>query len=376
MKKTMLLIVAFILILVSTAYANDKPQTIINEYEFTSRDMNFDYEAPMEITEGEIVYQRKSIDYEIIIEEPIYTTETKIFSKEITKEGLPKKDDAVFEDSIEISEDGYKGYLSLKEIIYTDRKVTGRTASHKVEYDYGLQAVKPDPSPTIDVLYYDEETNINVLVTLSFNKLKKTTKSQWKNNIIVQQTYRSIFNDEYLLNDGTRLTFLSDVPQIEGIEDKILSDMRMDNKNYMIIDSCWTDEAVTKEGITSRLASFTVKRLVTGYKAIYSGRFDIPNMLVYDVTAIYESELTKQVENGTEYTVKAIVTYEEIVETAPDMSDAIPILISTSTGIIGLCGLVIFIIKRRKKKKKNKTSSNLVSSIGQTKIKGRWRRRK
>lgn len=346
MKKIMLLTVAFILILTNTAYADDQPQTIIKEYEFTTSDTSFNYDAPMEIVEDDIIYQRKNINYEIIKEEVIYTTETKTFSQEILKEGLPERDDTLFIDSIDVNEDGYIGLLNLKEIIYTERKVIGRSASHKTEYDLGLQVTKPKPLTTIDVLYFDEETNVNVLATLSFDKLKETTKPHWENNIHVQQMYRSIYEDEYLLNDETRLSFSSDKPQYESIEDKILSNMRLDPKSHIVTDSSWVVETSTEEGITSRLADFVIKRYVTGYKAIYSGSFDIPNMLVYDVTAIYESELSKQVSNGTEYTVKAIVIYEEV----PIENNTITIVVGTTTGVIGLCGLVFFIIKRRKKK--------------------------
>ncbi len=362
MRKIMLLLVAFIFILTTTAHAeetNDQSQTIIKEYEFTTTSINFNYDAPLEIIEDGIIYTRKNIDYEIIKNETIYSIETKIFINEIIIESLTEQDDTLFECAMEINEDGYIGEISLKEIIYTERKVTGRTASHKVEYDYGLQVSKPESLSTIDVLYYDEETNVNVLVTLPFNKLKETTKPYWENNIHVQQTYRSIYEDEYLLIDGTRLSFSSDKPQFEGMENEILNNMRLSPEKNMITDSSWIGDASIEDDITSRLASFIVNRYVTGYKAIYSGSFDIPNMLVYDATAIYESELSKQEPNGTEYTVKAIVTYEEVNEVIPKGN--IPVIAGTSTGVLGLCGLVFFIIKRRKKKNNKKTSSNLIS---------------
>ncbi len=348
MRKITLLLVAFIFILTTTAHADDQVKTVIKEYEFTTTNINCNYDAPLEIDDEGIIYTRKNIDYEIIKNETIYSIETKVFINEIIIEGLAEQDGTLFEDAIEINEDGYIGEISLKEIIYTERKVTGRTASHKVEYDYGLQVSKPEPLSTIDVLYYDEETNVNVLVTLSFNKLKETTKPYWENNIHVQQIYRSIYEDEYLLIDGTRLSFSSDKPQFKGLENEILNNMRLNPEKNMITDSSWIGDVSTTDNITSRLASFTVNRYVTGYKAIYSGSFDIPNMLVYDATAIYESELSKAVPNGTEYTVKAIVTYEEANEVIPPNN--IPVIVGTSTGVVGLCGLIFFIIKRRKKK--------------------------
>ena len=113
MRKIMLLTAAFIFIFTNTAYADDQPLLIVKDYEFVTTDTHFDYDAPMEITEGDIIYQRNSIDYEVIREEPVYTTETKIFTEEITEEGLHEKDDAIFEDSIEINDDGYKGLLCI-----------------------------------------------------------------------------------------------------------------------------------------------------------------------------------------------------------------------------------------------------------------------
>ena len=351
MQKIMLLTAAFIFILITTAHADNQPKTITKEYEFKTTDTDFDYNAPMEIIEDDVKYTRKKIRYKKIKKTPQILIETKTFHNEIFKEGLKEKDDTLFKDSIEFSQGEYKGLLNLKEIIYTERKVEGRTASHKAEYDYGLQVTKPDPLPTIDVLYHDEETNVNVLVTLSFKKLEETTKSHWEHNIHVQQRYRSLYEDEYLLYDGTRLSFTTDKPKYEDIEDKILKQMRLDSEKHIITNSSWLRKIITINGKTSRLAAFVVKRYVTGYKAIYSGSFDIPNIIVYDATALYESELTKLIPDGIEYTVKAIVTYEkEAIEEIPIKNNNMPIIVGTSTGIIGLCGLVFFLVKHKKKK--------------------------
>ncbi len=351
MKKTILVIVTVLMLFITTAFATDQPQTIVKEYEFITDNTNFDYDAPMEMTDNDIKYQRKDVQYEIIKETSQATIDIKVFEMELAEKGLEEKDDSLFEKVLQVDEDGFVGGLPLKEIVYTERKVTGRIASHTVEYNYNLQTEAPKPLSTLDVLYHDEKTNVDVLVTLDFVKLKETVKSHLENNIHVEQTYRSIYEDIYMLADGTRLSFFADKPQFEGIEEKILDQMRFDAKHYIITDSHWEGETLTKDGKTTRLAGYTVDRYVIGYSATYSGTFDIPNMLVYDATAVYEAELSKKVPNGTEYVVKATVTYEEMIAEQRNYVGAIA---GAATGLIALCGLVIFLVKRKRKKIKAK----------------------
>jgi hypothetical protein len=205
---------------------------------------------------------------------------------------------------------------------------------------------EPTPASELDVLYHDEETNCDVLVTLQFQKLRKTTIPHWEENIVVEHMHRSIYEEEYLLNDGTRLSFSESKPIYDGIEEKLLSQMGLSTSTHRIIDSEWLSETTSEDGVTSRLAGYLVERNVTGYKAIYSGTFDIPDMLVYDATVIYEGNLSKQVESGAEYTVKAIVTYEEVQE---KKNNTAAVIVGTSSGIIALCGLVVFLKQRKKK---------------------------
>jgi hypothetical protein len=352
-----------------TALAADESNTILKEYEFTTEGNEFNYDAPLEIIDDGIKYQRKDIEYEVLSKVSKVDTKSKLFKVEKKKEGLKAKDDSVFKEYIDINEDGYKGKILLKEVTYEDKCIRGRIASHKVEYDYGLQVEEPKPISSLDTIYHDEETNSDVPVTLDFIELKQTEKPHWEHNIHVYQTYRSIYEDEYLLVDGTRLSFDSDKPQYEGIEDKILKQMRLDPEKHIISDSKWLTKCVTKDGLTSRLANYTIKRYVTGYAAIYSATFDVPDIVSYDATAIYESELTKKVSIGTEYKVKAIVTYEKIkpndkkeekkeekkvveiepeTETPPKKSN-VAVIVGTSTGVIVLCFLV-FLLRKRKKK--------------------------
>ena len=348
MKKKIALVLIMIMLICTTAYADDEIKIITKEYEFTTTSDNFDYDVSEVITEEETGYILQDIEYQIMSEETLYETQTETFSQEFFMEGVEKDDDSIFEDSETIEEDGYLGNIPLNEVEYTERIVTGRTASHKVEYDFGLQMEKPTPASALDALYHDEETNCDVLVTLQFRKLKETIKPHWEDNIVVEHMYRSIYEDEYLLNDGTKLLFSESKPTYEGIEEKLLNQMGLPNSTYKITGSKWLGEQVAEEGVTSRLAGYTVERLVTGYKAIYSGTFDIPDMLVHDATAKYEGELSKRIETGIEYTVKVIATYKEIQEEKRNNTPAV--VIGTSSGIIALCGLVVLLKKRKAKK--------------------------
>lgn len=185
-----------------------------------------------------------------------------------------------------------------------------------------------------------------MLATLDFVNLKESN-AQWEDNIHVEQTYRSIYEDEYLLIDGTRLHFNSDQPEYEGFEDKLLAQMRLKKESYRIVDSKWIGEVKTSDGQTTRVARYTVNRYVKDYTGIYTGSFDLPNIIAYDGKAVYEGVLENQEPNGKEYLVKAIVTYEE--KPLPPKRNIAPIVAGTTGGVIGLCGLVFMLMKRRKK---------------------------
>lgn len=377
MNKIIPLVITILVLFNATALAAEEANTILKEYEFVTDNESFDYDAPTEITESGVKYQIKDIKYEVLSKVFKMDTKSKKFKIDKKKQRLKAKDDSVFEDHIKVDKDGYKGKVLLKEVTYDDKSIRGRTANHTVEYDYGLQVEEPKPLAALDATYHDKETDNHIPVTLDFNEIKVTAEPHWEENIFVYQTYRSIYENEYLLIDGTRLLFNSDKPQYKGIEEKILKQMRLDPEKHIIVDSNWLTKCITKDGLTSRLANYTIQRYVTGYTAVYSGTFDVPDIVSYDATAIYESELIKKVPIGTEYKVKAIVAYEKLqlpekveekkeekkaVEIVmqiepevepPSKKSNVGVIVGTSTGVIVLCFLVFLL--RKRKKKENKT---------------------
>jgi hypothetical protein len=354
MKRISAVLLIMLMLCPNLAFA-EEPQvlrTITKEYEFNTKSFDFEYtqgasfEPPEEITEDGAIYKFKSIVYELITQKELFLTEQVTFYHEVENKGMVEKDETIFEEIIQINDESFEGEAVLKEVTYAENVIKDRTASTTESYDYGFQSSKPIPPDTLDVLYHDESSNSDVLTKLNFVKLNESN-AQWEDNIHVEQTYRSIYVDEYLLNDGTRLVFNCDQPEYEGFEDVLLEHMRLKKENYRIVGSKWIGDIKTSEGQTTRIAQYTVNRYVKEYSAVYSGSFELPNILTYDATAHYVGDIEKQVPDGIDYTVKAIVTYEE--KPIPIKKNLTPVIAGTTGGVIGLCGLVFFLIKKRNK---------------------------
>ncbi len=348
MIKKILIFILMILMLCSTAYADDELKTITKEYEFTSTTQDYDYKAPKTIKEESIEYILQNIEYEVAEQKPIYETVNETISKELTQRELLKESDADFERYVYVNEDGYIGTIKLQGVTFEEQTVTGRTASHIVYYNYDFQSEEPNPKDDIQTLYHDEETDCDVLVTLPFTELKKTSKGEWVNNINAECMHRSIYDDVYLLNDGTKLNYDTENPAYKDYETVLLKQFGLSPDTSRITGSRWIEAKTTEDGITTRLAGYTIERLTYKYTAVYSGSFDIPDMILYDATAYYEGTLSKQLVSGTEYTVKAIATYQEIPKQRKNTTAAV--VAGTSSGVIALCGLIVFLKKKKNQK--------------------------
>lgn len=314
MKKATIFLLVFMMLIPNQAFADEKPkelEELIKEYEFISTETDYNYKSPNQITEDEKVFNLRDIEYEIISEKQLYTTVTEVITKEVIEEGLTEED-SLFAESIEVDEDGFVGVIPLKEIIYSENIETDRIGSHTATYDYGFQSSPPDPSKTLDVLVTDKRTGMDVLANLPLSDLKSGASS-WENNMHALQIYRSIYEDEYLLTDGTRLSFLSDKPEFDGFADSILLVMRLSSDDYRIIGSAWIDDLSSSDGSYMRTAEYEVERLLTDYIAVYSGSFDLPDILTYTATAVYEGELTEAVYYVIKSQIQTIVRMNKVM---------------------------------------------------------------
>ncbi len=350
MKRTIGLVLLLLMLIPSIAFAEEtepKLETITREFGFTSNTSDFDYTPPDQIAANEKLYYLKDIEYEPLSEEKLFITVIESFTKEVTESGLSEKDDSLFAETMEIDENDFVGTIPMKEIIYTDEIETDRTGTYTTEYDYGYQASAPDSAETLDVLVTDERTGLDVLACLPLVELKIGPPS-WEDSIHAIQAHRSVYADAYLLSDGGRLSYLSETPEYEGYEEILLSDMRLLSDGYRITGSRWLNELASADGNYTRTAEYTVERLVTRYTAVYSGSFDLPDILTYTATVVYEGELSKEEPNGMAYQVKAIVTYEE--KPVKKNVAATAAIVGGSSGVIALCGLSFILMKRRKQK--------------------------
>ena len=349
MKRLSLLLLLLMLI-PSIAFAEETEselETITREFPFTTNASEFDYTPPDQIATCGKTYYLKNTEYELLSEEKLFITVTETITKAVTEAGLSEKDDSLFAETMEIDENDFVGTIPLKEIIYTEEIETDRVGTYTTEYDYGYQTSAPDAAKTLDVLVTDKRTGLDVLACLPLVELKNGVAS-WKDSVHAILVHRSSYADEYLLSNGVRLPYSAEIPEHSGCYESLLLDMRLSSEDYRITGSRWLNELSSSDGNYTRTAEYTIERLVTRYTAVYSGSFDLPDILTYTATAIYEGELFKEEPNGVEYQVKAIVTYEEKPERKSGTAAAA--IVGGSTGVIALCGLSFILMKRRKQK--------------------------
>ena len=112
-----------------------------------------------------------------------------------------------------------------------------------------------------------------------------------------------------MFDSGRSIDLAADAPAWQGLEFDLLQQMKLDPGSHIIQSATW-DTGIHDDGqIVTTTIKFTMKRLVSKYTAIYSTTIQNPDNNVYDGTATYKGILTKPIKSGTEYLVKAKVSY-------------------------------------------------------------------
>lgn len=267
--------------------------TWIEEYEFVSQTDAFVYrDAPNTIERGGRTYTKTGeISYEKIEEVPIYGTSEEEITKEVSKQGLAQADDGLFPEQITVQDDGDEAVLKRQNVQWTERKVEGKVSTKTRTVDYGVHTETPQAQASI------EEEIAGETKTLDLKTVKQTSTWTWVSNHIADITL--------LADDGIELD--SDTLSWQGKESEILALLGLDPLHYILREGRW---AQSYNGSDMRKAVFTLDRYVARFVAVYQCEVKAPDTSLQDGKALYSGKVTREVQTGSEYKVKAKVSYQ------------------------------------------------------------------
>ena len=307
MKRTIASLAAAILLLCTTAqpaYAtSENPDSITREYAFVSQTDDFFYDAPSQVSENGRVYFRQDVRYEVLGQEPLFKTEEKTFTHEELLTGLSRQSEDKFSEEYAIDEDGYQGSVPRKAVTWTERTKQGPARQYAAEVDLGDQVDVPVPLKEREVVYRDAASNADAIAVFPLKDVKMTAPFRWLPNHTATLVVR--VGDIMSIDEAS--------PAWQGKEAQLLALMRLDPQKYIIRAAAWSGSAL--DG--TRTVVFTMDRYAAHFVAIYEGKVQGQDAVTYDGTARYEGVLTKDVPDGVEYAVKAIVTYQAPVSATP-----------------------------------------------------------
>ena len=330
----------------------------IEEYEFMSPTEHFNFtEAPQTITESGRVYTKKGeIKYEIIEEVPFYGTEEIELSRQVQKNGLSEQNDKLFPESLTVTDEGTEAILQRQSVQWTETTEKGGVSKKTRTINYGIHTEPPEAASEIDAEIDGEDRKMQL------KAVNQVTQWTWIKGHLADITLLS--------KDGFDLQLAA--PQWQGNEEKILELLHLNPLNYILTGASWLQ---SDNGGDSRRAQFVLDRYVARFEAVYQCEIQLPDNTIYNGSAIYSGKATREIEQGTEYKVKATVTYQvppdpttpspsaAVLETIPNTSSkpeiepieeksrAVPVI---ATGGVVVAGggtaLWYFLIYKRKQK--------------------------
>lgn len=263
--------------------------------------------------------------------------------------GLSAKNDAVFPATIT---DGGRE-LGLTRVVWSSAKETGRKASYAVIYSFGDQVQGVKAPSAIRALYFDRDTDTNVLARLSLIRQIATPSAP------STQTERffhvSTDASAYPLFAGARLPYSATAPVTSGpgVSDALLASMYYDPALYSVAGAVWDGPKTDKAGVYGRWAVYMLRRTGTEYSAIYGANVSLPDVRVYDGVAYYSADATAVAAAKRADTPTATITAPGHL--APPRRPNQPRheiwpFVAAAAGALAASGLVVFWYRRRRKK--------------------------
>ena len=332
--------------------------TLEQEFTTTSKPFHANFE---EITEqGEITYHLKSIEYTVLsekkLEQPATVTQQVEYSELLSQ-------NAEAPQTITIEADGKRIEGTLTGIEYTPITITGRETEASAFTDYGLDVNLPTPPNTKEIQYTDPQTGKTVSAVLSFDHLEVLDDFSWRSDVTILLTFSYYDSFGYVLGD-VFIPYQEETPALEGAESVLLDSLDLNPEQYRLTKFQWTGEPYEENGVMYRNAEASGQRYAASYRAVYSGTVSLPDVPGYDAVATYTG--TVQHPTGeTEYTVKAVASYERLeseekaeIPSQPGTGLTPIQIVLISVGaflfLVLIVGLLWILAKQKKKKQTKK----------------------
>ena len=342
----------------SDTFQTDSIITLEQEFTTTSKPFHANFE---EVTEqDEITYHLKSIDYTVLsekkLEQPATVTQQVEYSELLSQ-------NAEAPQTITIEADGKRIEGTLTGIEYTPITITGRETEASAFTDYGLDVNLPTPPNTKEIQYTDSQTGKTVSAVLSFDHLEVLDDFSWRSDVTIPLTFSYYDSFGYVLGD-VFIPYQEETPALEGAESVLLDSLDLNPEQYRLTKFQWTGEPYEENGVMYRNAEASGQRYAASYRAVYSGTVSLPDVPGYDAVATYTG--TVQHPTGeTEYTVKAVASYERLeseekaeIPSQPGTGLTPIQIVLISVGaflfLVLIVGLLWILAKQKKKKQTKK----------------------
>lgn len=342
----------------SDTFQTDSIITLEQEFTTTSKPFHANFE---EVTEqDEITYHLKSIDYTVLsekkLEQPATVTQQVEYSELLSQ-------NAEAPQTITIEADGKRIEGTLTGIEYTPITITGRETEASAFTDYGLDVNLPTPPNTKEIQYTDSQTGKTVSAVLSFDHLEVLDDFSWRSDVTIPLTFSYYDSFGYVLGD-VFIPYQEETPALEGAESVLLDSLDLNPEQYRLTKFQWTGEPYEENGVMYRNAEASGQRYAASYRAVYSGTVSLPDVPGYDAVATYTGTV-QQPTGETEYTVKAVASYERLEQEEKAEIPSQPgtgltpiqiILISVGAFLflVLIVGLLWILAKQKKKKQTKK----------------------